>query len=286
MHDYIDEESVSFEDIINIHSKIFKIRIVKNYKVKFRIGIQVEHYLNQINISFSGRYEYYEIENFILAFEKIGDVKFDEQSFRIEVILDEAKLFLNEFGNDITAYIRLFSNDSEQDIQMIVNSINKKGITDICVDFNVNNQNLNNLLMNLEGNKNIAIFYIERSTNDINQLLNIIFFSVIMGYNLLIESITFDKSLLDDIGLLINKINIISRLYESKMKSLKIKKGLDKSEASRGRHELQFSDIPEYFFEEYKKLENGYINMSQFAKNCGVTRPTAYKYKKMIEENI
>lgn len=51
-----------------------------------------------------------------------------------------------------------------------------------------------------------------------------------------------------------------------------------------GRPHVTVNMIPEKFLELYPKLQNKEMNISEFARTCGVSRPTVYKYIRLLEE--
>ena len=50
-----------------------------------------------------------------------------------------------------------------------------------------------------------------------------------------------------------------------------------------GRPRTTKDDIPPVFYKHYPSLMNGQINVSELARICGLSRPTAYKYLKMMD---
>ena len=49
-----------------------------------------------------------------------------------------------------------------------------------------------------------------------------------------------------------------------------------------GRPKTTKDDIPAVFYKHYPSLMNGKMNVSELARVCGLSRPTVYKYLKMI----
>ena len=49
-----------------------------------------------------------------------------------------------------------------------------------------------------------------------------------------------------------------------------------------GRPHLTKDDIPPLFMKHYPALVDGKMNVSELARVCGISRPTAYKYLKMV----
>ena len=65
----------------------------------------------------------------------------------------------------------------------------------------------------------------------------------------------------------------------------RVKSGMDNAKAKGkkiGRPQTTKDDIPAVFFKHYPTYAAGKMNVSEFARVCGLSRPTVYKYLKMI----
>ena len=51
-----------------------------------------------------------------------------------------------------------------------------------------------------------------------------------------------------------------------------------------GRPKTTKDDIPAVFFKHYPALMTGTMKVSELARVCGLSRPTVYKYLKMVEK--
>ena len=51
-----------------------------------------------------------------------------------------------------------------------------------------------------------------------------------------------------------------------------------------GRPQVTANMIPDKFVKLYPRLLNKEINISEFAKICGISRPTVYKYIRLLQE--
>ena len=51
-----------------------------------------------------------------------------------------------------------------------------------------------------------------------------------------------------------------------------------------GRPQTTKDDIPAVFFRHYPTYAVGKMNLSEFARVCGLSRPTVYKYLKMVKD--
>ena len=52
-----------------------------------------------------------------------------------------------------------------------------------------------------------------------------------------------------------------------------------------GRRPTSKDDIPPIFYKHYPAFVSGQMNVSEFARICGLSRPTVYKYLKLITQN-
>ena len=72
---------------------------------------------------------------------------------------------------------------------------------------------------------------------------------------------------------------------ESQMASASVKAGMARAREngkSVGRPRTKFEDIPPSFLKHYPALKQGLLNKSEMARVCGISRPTVYKYLRMM----
>jgi DNA invertase Pin-like site-specific DNA recombinase len=65
----------------------------------------------------------------------------------------------------------------------------------------------------------------------------------------------------------------------------RVKSGMEnaKSKGKRiGRPQTTKEDIPAIFYKHYPSFASGQMNVSELARICGLSRPTVYKYLKMV----
>lgn len=80
--------------------------------------------------------------------------------------------------------------------------------------------------------------------------------------------------------------NVFSEL-ESQIASTKVKAGMARAKEcgkAVGRPRTKLEDIPQSFLKHYPALKQGVLNKSELAKVCGLSRPTVYKYLRMIKQ--
>ena len=285
-----DELNTGWEHVAKAHMSYLENEIVLNYKIRYRMNVRVTHYLDVIKIFLiDDRFDTFQedlLEGAILEFEQIGNVVVNQGRFEITVRLDFLKIFLKQ-NKVIKAYYRVFSNDDEKICGVNLYKIRSIVLNpqSIYIDANESNDILKELILNSKEGEVIYLFSLARSSNTFMELVCIILFLNIKGVELIIGD-TYFKAFLN-INLLIQKLSNLESIYEKDKKSLKIKNGQGKISNEKnkkiGRPKVEFCNLPEYILENYKLLENGKINMSQFASISGISRPTAYKYKEMIE---
>ena len=82
-------------------------------------------------------------------------------------------------------------------------------------------------------------------------------------------------------------VGVISEL-ERNMISERVKSGIVNARAKGkviGRPSITEDDIPQLFFRHYPKFKSGDINKAEFARLCGLSYPTVYKYIDIVEKN-
>ena len=66
----------------------------------------------------------------------------------------------------------------------------------------------------------------------------------------------------------------------------RVRSGLENARAKGkkiGRPQTTKDDIPAVFYKYYPSFASGKMNVSELARICGLSRPTIYKYLKMLE---
>jgi len=83
-------------------------------------------------------------------------------------------------------------------------------------------------------------------------------------------------------------ISIFTALERSKLYTVTRNGTLGKRSARRriGRPPVTFDRIPAIFFSYFQLYEDGQMNISELARACGLSRPTIYKYKRLVEAEM
>ncbi len=73
---------------------------------------------------------------------------------------------------------------------------------------------------------------------------------------------------------------------ELSMVRMRVRSGLANARAKNkqiGRKPITKDDIPAVFLKYYPSYQSGAMNISELARICGLSRPTVYKYLKLIK---
>lgn len=281
------------DEVIKEHCKIINERIVRYYKLRdmYCDYIEIIHDKNMLTITVSYEYGgYYNrtINELTQKFCSVGKVSIDKYNANIiHIDLDVIKIYLLN-SKRVFSYLKINECDSKEEIYSDIEYILALGIdkNNIIFDIEKSREHLYELISNINRNDLIIINNIVKGFDDELEVLDLIHIAYNKKFTLIVEDYVFDINTDINPQCICEKIKAVQELYISKKKSLKIKKGMECSKnynTSIGRPKSNISTIPETFLENYKLLIQGEINMSQLAQISGISRPTAYKYKNLIE---
>lgn len=192
----------------------------------------------------------------------------------------------------IYGYARCSTNESKQDINRQIKELKAAGADEVIFEYEHGDARTKkelNMLLELakEGDTIITleVSRLSRSTQQLCELIDIIrekrLRLVIMG------SITIDcrKGKADPMSeAFLQMAGVFSQL-ELAMIRARVKSGMANAKAkgrSIGRPKTTKEDIPAVFMKHYPSLMSGQMNVSELARVCGLSRPTVYKYIKML----
>ena len=147
----------------------------------------------------------------------------------------------------------------------------------------------NRLLETIDEGDTIIATEVSRITRSTKQLCEIIDVAKTKKIKLILGSFVVDCTVeLDALteGIL-KLVGVISEL-ERNMISERVKSGIVNARAKGkviGRPSITEDDIPQLFFRHYPKFKSGDINKAEFARLCGLSYPTVYKYIDIVEKN-
>ena len=150
-------------------------------------------------------------------------------------------------------------------------------------------EQLNSLLQRMEPQSSLIVCEVSRLARSTKMLCDII--DIIQEKQLrlvIIGSITIDcrSGEIDPMSAaFLQMAGIFSELELSMIRS-RVRSGLANARSKGvqlGRPKKTKDSIPAIFLKYYPSLMNGQMNVSELARVCGLSRPTVYKYMKLIE---
>ena len=192
----------------------------------------------------------------------------------------------------IYGYARCSTNESKQDINRQIKEVKAAGAEEVIFEYEHGDaKTKKELAMLLElaqpGDTIITleVSRLSRSTQQLCELIDIIrekrLRLVIMG------SITIDcrEGKADPMSeAFLQMAGVFSQL-ELAMIRARVKSGMENAKAKGkkiGRRPTTKEDIPSSFLKHYAIFMEGKMNVSELARVCGLSRPTVYKYMKMM----
>ena len=189
-------------------------------------------------------------------------------------------------------YARCSTNESKQDINRQIKELKAAGAEDVIFEYEHGDAKTKkelSMLLELakEGDTIITleVSRLSRSTQQLCELIDLIrekrLRLVIVG------SITIDcrNGQTDPMSeAFLQMAGVFSQL-ELAMIRARVKSGMANAKAKGrriGRPQTTKEDIPAAFLKHYPSLMSGQMNVSELARICGLSRPTVYKYLKMM----
>lgn len=146
---------------------------------------------------------------------------------------------------------------------------------------------LNRLLKAVNKGDTIVSTEISRITRSTKQLCSIIEFAKNRNIKLILGNFVVDCSKqLDPMTEGMLKMMGVFAELERNIISERVKSGIRNAKEKGkniGRPITTEEDIPQLFYKHYPKYKNGDINKSEYARICGISYPSVYKYLKIIE---
>lgn len=192
-------------------------------------------------------------------------------------------------------YARCSTNELKQDIDRQKRELIKQGVSEENIYFEyesgtkIDRVEFNRLLEAIDEGDTIIATEVSKITRSTKQLCEIIDVAKTKKIKLILGSFVVDCTVeLDALteGIL-KLVGVISEL-ERNMISERVKSGIVNARAKGkviGRPSITEDDIPRLFFRHYPKFKSGDINKAEFARLCGLSYPTVYKYIDIVEKN-
>lgn len=193
----------------------------------------------------------------------------------------------------IYGYARCSTNEDKQDINRQIRELKAAGAQEVIFEYEHGDSKLKKnqslLLENAQAGDTIITLEVSRLSRSTQQLCEII--DVIREKRLclvIVGSITIDcrNGQTDPMSeAFLQMAGVFSQL-ELAMIRARVKSGMENAKAKGkkiGRPQTTKEDIPTVFFKHYPTYAAGKMNLSELARVCGLSRPTVYKYLRMVE---
>ena len=192
----------------------------------------------------------------------------------------------------IYGYARCSTNEDKQDINRQIRELKAAGAEEVIFEYEHGDsavkQNLQMLLETVQEGDTVITLEVSRLSRSTKQLCEII--EVIRAKHLrlmIVGSITIDcrNGELDAMSAAFLQMAGVFSELELQMIRARVKSGVANAKAKGikvGRPKLTKEDIPALFYKHYPAYAVGKMNITELARVCDLSRPTVYKYIKLI----
>ena len=193
----------------------------------------------------------------------------------------------------IYGYGRCSTNESKQDINRQIRELKDAGADEIIVEYEHGDaqtkKQLSMLLDAAQPGDSIITLEVSRLSRSTQQLCEII--DTIKRKRLrlvIVGSIIVDcrNGEIDPMSQAFIQMSAVFAELELSIIRARVKSGMANAKAKGkkiGRPQTQKEDIPALFLKHYSAFMTGKMNVSELARVCGLSRPTVYKYLKMLK---
>ena len=192
----------------------------------------------------------------------------------------------------IYGYARCSTNDSKQDIRRQIRELKAAGAEEVVFEYEHGDARIKKELQMLldtarEGDRIITL-EVSRLSRSTEQLCEIV--EVIKRKHLrlvIVGSITVDcrSGEIDPMSQAFIQMSAVFAELELSIIRARVKSGMANARAKGhriGRPRSTKEDIPGIFLKHYPAYKAGKMNVSELARVCGLSRPTVYKYLRMV----
>ncbi len=192
----------------------------------------------------------------------------------------------------VYGYARCSTNEDKQDINRQIRELKAAGADEVVFEYEHGDakvkQNLNMLLDTVKPGDSIITLEVSRLSRSTQQLCEII--NTIKEKRLrlmIVGSITVDcrNGEVDPMTQAFLQISAVFAELELSIIRARVRSGMQNAKAKGkqiGRKPLTKDDIPAVFYKHYPAYAAGKMNVAELARICGLSRPTVYKYLKLI----
>ena len=189
-------------------------------------------------------------------------------------------------------YARCSTNEDKQDINRQIRELKAAGAEEVIFEYEHGDakvkKNLQLLLDTAEAGDTIITLEVSRLSRSTKQLCGII--DIIKEKHLrliIVGSITIDcrKGDIDPMSKAFLEMSGVFAELELSMIRARVKSGMQNARENGkrlGRRPTTKDDIPAVFYKHYPSYISGTLNVSELARICGLSRPTVYKYLRLL----
>ena len=189
-------------------------------------------------------------------------------------------------------YARCSTTEDKQDINRQIRELKAAGADEVIFEYEhgdaVVKQQMQSLLDAAQEGDTIITLEVSRLTRSTQQLCEIV--SVIKQKRLrlvIVGSITVDcrTGQIDPMSQAFIQMSAVFAELELSIIRARIRSGMQNAKAKGakiGRPRVTREDIPAIFLRHYPKYVNGNLNVSELARVCELSRPTVYKYLRLL----
>ena len=193
----------------------------------------------------------------------------------------------------IYGYARCSTNEDKQDINRQIRELKAAGAEEVIFEYEHGDsavkQNLQMLLDTVQEGDTVITLEVSRLSRSTKQLCEII--EVIRSKHLrlmIVGSVTIDcrNGELDAMSAAFLQMAGVFSELELQMIRARVKSGVANAKAKGkkvGRPKLTKEDIPQAFYRHYPAYVAGKMNLTELARVCDLSRPTIYKYLKIVK---
>jgi len=190
-------------------------------------------------------------------------------------------------------YARCSTDADKQDINRQIRELKAAGADEIIFEYEHGDSKVKkqqeSMIEQAQAGDTIIVLEVSRLARSTQQLCEII--DIVSSKRLrlmILGSITLDcrNGQPDPMSEAFLQIAGVFSQLELSMIRARVRSGMANAKANGkpiGRPQTTKDDIPAVFFRHYPTYAAGKMNVSEFARVCGLSRPTVYKYLKMVE---
>ena len=190
-------------------------------------------------------------------------------------------------------YARCSTNEDKQDIDRQIRELKAAGADEVVFEYEHGDskvkQNLNMLLDSAAEGDTIITLEVSRLTRSTQQLCEIV--ETIKRKRLclmIVGSITVDcrSGQIDPMSQAFIQMSAVFAELELSIIRARVRSGMQNAKAKGkkvGRKPTTKEDIPAIFYRHYPTYAAKKMNVSELARVCGLSRPTVYKYLRLLE---